>query len=74
MKKVIKVGSKVIYKSSWGAEEPKMAIINGMQLCEEEGEKYGVDTNKIPWEQKNYGVYDLSDGHWCYGYQIVELV
>ena len=74
MKKVIKIGSKIIYKGAWGTQSEKEVTIEGMQLCEEEGDKYGVDANEIPWEQKNYGVYDLSDGHWCYGYQIVELV
>ena len=74
MNRVIEIGSKVIYRGAWGTEPEKEVTIEGMQLCEEEGDKYGIDTDEIPWEQKNYGVYDLSDGHWCYGYQIVELV
>ena len=74
MEKVIKIGSKVIYKGAWGTQPEKEVTIEGMQLCEEEGEKYGTDVEEIHWDYKDYGVYDLSDGHWCYGYQIVSLV
>ena len=74
MTEVIKIGTKVIYKGSWGTDPEKVATIEGMQICEEEGDKYGIDTDEIPWEMKNYGVSDLSDGHWCYGYQLVRIV
>ena len=73
-KNIIKIGTKVSYKGAWGTKPEKEAIVKAMQICEKEGEKYGDDTDEIPWYEKNYGVYDLSDGHWCYGYQIVSII
>lgn len=70
---IIKVGSKVIYKGSWGTDPEKEVDIVDIEKCENEGEKYGTPVDDILWEEKNYGVFGLSDGHWCYGYQIVEL-
>ena len=70
---VIEIGSKVIYKGSWGTDPEKEVDIVDIEKCENEGEKYGTPVDEILWEEKNYGVFGLSDGHWCYGYQIVEL-
>ena len=70
---VIKVGSKVVYKGSWGTDTETEVDILGIEKCENEGDKYGTQVDEILWAEKNYGVFDLSDGHWCYGYQIVEL-
>jgi hypothetical protein len=70
---IIKVGSKVIYKGSWGGDPEKEVEVLRIEKCEEEGDKYGTQVDDILWDEKDYGVYDLSDGHWCYGYQIVEL-
>jgi hypothetical protein len=70
---VIKVGSKVVYKGAWGSDPEKEVEVVAIEKCENEGDKYGKRVSQIPWGEKNYGVFDVSDGHWCYGYQIVEL-
>ena len=72
--KVIKIGSKVSYKGAWGTEPQKEVPIEGIEKCEEEGMKEGDPVDEIDWLEKDYGVYDLSDGHWGYGYQIVKLI
>lgn len=71
--KKIKIGSKVSYKGAWGTQPEKMVTIEGIEHCKREGDKYGTSVKEIPWVMKDYGVYNLSDGHWCYGYQIVSL-
>jgi hypothetical protein len=70
---IIKVGSKVIYKGAWGSDQEKEVEVLRIEKCENEGDKYGTQVDDILWSEKDYGVYDVSDGHWCYGYQIVEL-
>ena len=72
--KFIKIGSKVSYKGAWGSMPEKEVIIEGIEKCLEEGMKEGEPVDEIDWSEKDYGVYDLSDGHWCYGYQIVSLI
>ena len=70
----IKIGSKVSYKGAWGSQPEKEVTIIGIEKCAREGMKEGKPVGSISWESKDYGVYDLSDGHWCYGYQIVKLI
>lgn len=72
--KKIKIGSKVSYKGAWGTKPEKEVIIETIEKCAEEGMKEGIEVEEIDWSEKNYGVYDLSDGHWCYGYQIISLI
>jgi hypothetical protein len=72
--KVIKIGSKVSYKGAWGTKPEKEVTIKGIEKCLEEGMKEGKPVDEIDWTEKDYGVYDLSDGHWCYGYQIASLI
>ena len=70
---IIKVGSKVVYKGAWGSEPEKEVEVTRIEKCKDEGDKYGTQVDEILWDEKDYGVFDVSDGHWCYGYQIVEL-
>ena len=70
---VIEIGSKVVYKGAWGSDPEKEVEVVAIEKCENEGDKYGKRVSQIPWGEKDYGVFDVSDGHWCYGYQIVEL-
>ena len=39
-------------------------------MCEKERDKYGDAVESIDWDMKNYGCFTLSNGHWCYGWQI----
>jgi hypothetical protein len=70
---VIKIGSKVSYKGAWGTKPEKKVTIKAIDKCVEEGMKEGEPVDKIDWSEKDYGIYTLSDGHWCYGYQIIRL-
>ena len=70
----IKIGTKVIYRPAWGTEPPKAAVVEYIEKCANKREKCGDEVDEISWEDKDYGVYTLDDGHWCYGYQIDNIV
>ena len=69
-KNIIKIGSKVMYRGSFGMGCPEKVTIESIDMCEKEGDKYGDAVDSIDWDMKNYGCFTLSNGHWCYGGQI----
>ena len=69
-KNIIKIGSKVMYRGSFGMGCPEKVTIESIDMCEKEGDKYGDAVESIDWDMKNYGCFTLSNGHWCYGEQI----
>ena len=69
-KNIIKIGSKVMYRGSFGMGCPEKVTIESIDMCEKEGDKYGNAVESIDWDMKNYGCFTLSNGHWCYGWQI----
>ena len=70
----IKIGMTVVYRGSWGHDAPKEAIVEGIELCEQERMKYGEPVDEVAIADVKRSVFDLSDEHWCYGYQIVEVI
>ena len=69
-KNIIKIGSNVMYRGSFGMGCPEKVTIESIDMCEKEGDKYGDAVESIDWDMKNYGCFTLSNGHWCYGGQI----
>ena len=69
-KNIIKIGSKVMYRGLFGMGCPEKVTIESIDMCEKEGDKYGDAVESIDWDMKNYGCFTLSNGHWCYGWQI----
>ena len=69
-RKEIKIGSKVMYRGSFGMGCPEKVTIESIDMCEKERDKYGDAVESIDWDMKNYGCFTLSNGHWCYGEQI----
>ena len=69
-KNIIKIGSKVIYRGNFGMGCPEKVTIESIDMCEKERDKYGDAVESIDWDMKNYGCFTLSNGHWCYGWQI----
>ena len=67
---IIKIGSKVMYRGLFGMGCPEKVTIESIDMCEKEGDKYGDAVESIDWDMKNYGCFTLSNGHWCYGWQI----
>lgn len=72
--KVIKVGSRVMYRGCFGVNPAKEAKIESITKALEKCSKDGRSTKSIDWDEKEYGCFILSDGHWCYGEQIVDLL
>ena len=72
--KVIKVGSRVMYRGCFGVATAKEAKIESITKALEKRSKDGCSTKSIDWDEKEYGCFILSDGHWCYGEQIVDLL
>ena len=62
MRKFIKKGTKVITKFG-------EAKVTGIELTQN-GEKYGIDVDKIFVADKDRCVFDKDNGHWAYGYQV----
>ena len=73
-KNIIKIGSKVMYRGNFGMGCPEKVTIESIDMCEEEGDKYGDAVESIDWDMKNYACFTLSNGHWCYGGQIDSLL
>jgi hypothetical protein len=63
MRRIVKIGTKV--DSRFGE-----AKVTGINLCEKEGEKYGIQLDRIWVDLKDRCIFDLDNGHWCYGYQL----
>lgn len=78
-KQVIKIGTKVAYRLH-GNRGLSYAHVSGIEECEC-GEKYGEPVDKVDFNLRggNYGrgveyTFELDDGHWCYGEQIVKIM
>ena len=74
MNKRLKKGTKVLYRPLFGFGPQTEVTILSIDRCERKGSKYGKEVNSIPFKDKDYGVYDLDNGHWCYGDQIDAIV
>lgn len=70
----IKVGSKVIYRGCFGHFGPKEAVVSSILKSDNKRDKNGVNVDSIDFIDREYGVFMLSDGYWCYGEQIDSVV
>lgn len=73
MNENLKVGNVVLCRGGWGREAPQPVTITHLELCAEEGDKWGVPVTELPWSEKGRAVMNLNNGHWCYGSQIEPL-
>lgn len=68
----LSVGNTIKYQP-WGKEPLQTAKVEGIEICRE-GEKYGRQVNNVNLEKHNNGTLDLDDNHWCYFYQVKEVL
>lgn len=73
MKEILK-GSKVMYRPCFGMFAPKLVTIKYIERSEIKRCKYGVEVDSVPFSEREYCVFVLDDGHWCYGEQIDSVV
>lgn len=71
---IVKVGMKVMWRGSWGYDQPAETTIEYIELCDCEGCKYGESVDAVPAEDLHRCCVDLTNGHWAYGYQITEIL
>ena len=69
MENTLKIGSKVMWRGAWGFEPAEETTIESIELCEN-GDKYGVPIDDCNEDNYLDCVFNLSNGHWCYGDQI----
>lgn len=68
-KKVIKIGSRVAYRGSFGAGNRTEATIKSISYT-----KDGKNVESVDWDNKAECCFELSNGKSCYGSQIDELL
>ena len=73
MKEILK-GSEVMYRPCFGMFAPKLVRIDYIQKSSYKRCKYGVLVDSVSFSDRDYCVFGLSDGHWCYGEQIDSVV
>ena len=73
--KTLKVGDKVIWRGSWGKDNPKEATVIGIERTLIPGSKYGDQVDELDWDlvEEGYCIVNLDNEHWAYGYQLEPL-
>lgn len=74
MAKQIKIGSRVMWRGSWGHDPAVEAKVESIEETQHPHEKYGCEVAFIDFEDRERSVIVLDNGHWCYGDQIVEVL
>ena len=70
--KVVKVGTEIVHTLFGGGSYT--AKVLGIEKCPE-GSKNGKPVSSMAMRNKDHNyVLDLDNGHWCYGYQVKEVV
>ena len=72
--KTAKVGQKVKYRGDFGHGPIEVVRLEEIELCEDEHEKYGELVDEVDVRDLNRCCVTLDNGHWAYGYQIVEIL
>ena len=71
---MIKVGTKVKYRGCFGMDKPTIVEVTHIERSEYKRDKYGVEVDSVPFSEREYCVFCLNNGHWCYGEQIDSIV
>jgi hypothetical protein len=72
--KIIKVGSKVMWRGDWGAAPAVETTVESIERTKHPHEKDGTSVDSIPFSEREFSVMSLSNEHWCYGNQIVDVL
>ena len=74
MAKQIKVGSRVMWRGSWGRDPAEETTVERIEKTTEPHCKEGTEVECISFDVRDCSVMVLTNGHWCYGDQIVEVL
>lgn len=72
-KPIIKVGDTVMWRGCFGRDAAVPAKIEQMEMTEQPRTKYGVEVRAAFWDDKDYLLVTLDNGHWAYGEQLSPL-
>ena len=72
--KTAKVGQEVKYRGDFGHGPIEVVKLEEIELCENEHEKYGEPVDEVDVKDLYRCCVSLDNGHWAYGYQIVEIL
>lgn len=67
-------GTQVRYRGCFGTAQPEVVKVVRIERSIETHSKYGKKVASVPFEEREYCIFDLDNGHWCYGDQIDEIV
>jgi hypothetical protein len=70
----IKVGTIVKYRGCFGMDKPTIVTVTHIERSEYKRDKWGVEVQSIPFNEREYGVFILDNHHWCYGEQIDQII
>jgi len=70
--RIIRKGSQVLYRGSWGRDPQKIAEVIAIEQTQGPNEKYGDEVDAVTLD--DHYVLTLNNGHWCYSYQVDGLV
>ena len=70
--RIIRKGSKVLYRGSWGRDAQTIAEVIAIEQTQGPNEKYGDEVDAVTLADTY--VLTLNNGHWCYSYQVDCLV
>ena len=70
--RIIRTGSKVLYRGSWGRDGQRIAEVIAIEQTDGPNEKYGDEVDAVGLDE--HYVLTLNNGHWCYSYQVDGLV
>ena len=73
-KKQIKVGSRVMWRGSWGSDPAVETTVERIEKTTEPHCKDGKSVKCIDFDERDCSVMDLANGHWCYGDQIEDVL
>lgn len=74
MENIIKIGTKVKYRGCFGTDKPSDVVVTHIERSEHKRDKYGDEVDSVPFDEREYCVFDLDNGHWCYGEQIDKII
>lgn len=70
--KEIKVGTTVKYRGCFGMFDPTLVKVKAIYRSEYKRCKYADEkVDSVSFDEREYCIFILDDGHWCYGEQIV---
>ena len=62
----------VLWRGGWGKDPEQVVRVIDIQVNETNGSKEGVFVNSVPWHRvtERRVILDLSNGHWCWAFQV----